>query len=227
MGVKSEAATRRLYMDFKEIALKELNGEDVSAAVAAIPEDKQKEYMTVSLAVAREEKAKELAAVSGLRKAKADLVDKTGEAKQNEAVESQKRARLEQVDKAKKLFIAKYGPDEKQIALIEEEFKKEDSGKFDAELIVEDFKKAFVKIDPDSFIKAKSDIAQLSKNADVYLANMASGGGSTGGSDNGKQFSPQAYVVVREAAKKGLNLTLEEAEKGLKQGDSWNYSSKK
>lgn len=211
-------------MDIKEIVTKELNGEDVSALTKDFTDDQKKEYTKTYLSIGNELKTKTLSEVSGLRKAKADLESKNTDASTKKFEEFQEKSRKEQITKARNKIISDFALTPEETTKLDAEFLKEDSGNIDSELIYGDFKKAYVKIDPDKFINANRVKNELEKNAAEAMAGAA-GGGNSGGGGTEKKFSAQAYEIVKQAHKEGVSLTLEQAEKGLKFGKGWNKTA--
>lgn len=214
-------------MDIKEIAAKELNGEDVSTLISAFTDDQQKEYSTTFLGMAKEAKTKELAEVSALRKAKADLQDKTKSLTDEDAKKYQEQHRSEQIGLARTRIVAELGLTAEQATALDESFKTEDSGKASSDLIYADFKRAYVKSDPDGFINAKKKAQEFEKGAAEAMADAAGGGSNNNGGTPPKTYSPQVYEYVKEAQKQGIALTLEQAEKGLSFGSGWNVPKAK
>ncbi len=209
-------------MDIKEIVGKEIAGEDVSALVKDFSDDQKKEYSKTFLALAEEKKKAAIEGLAGIRKATEKI---TEEGKNKAQEEFQKTFRGEQVTKARNKIISELGiTDADQLKKLDEEFAKEDSGKMDADFIIEDFKKAFVKINPDAFIAAKKKTEADEKAAADFIKQSAGGGGTgggPGGDNGGKKYSPQAYQVVKDAHAQGLKMTLDQAEAGLKMGGDW------
>ena len=225
-------------MDFKEIAVKELSGEDVSDKVKDFTPEQKSEYLKVFSAEAdvkkqgiladinkaTTDKDEELKAVEALRKEKQRLTVKpeTDPAHSGQEVEEyKKQQREEQIQKARSRFVKDFNLSDDDLSKLDESFKTEDSGKLDADFIYEDFKKAYVKSNPDRFIEAEREKRRLEANANEFNAQGAGAKGGSGGGEKGKEYSSAVHQAVKEARKAGLELTLEEAEKGLKFGNTW------
>jgi len=202
-------------MDIKEIAGKELGGEDVSELVKDFTDEQTKEYNKTFLSLSKEAKSKDLAEVVALRKAKADLKQKTDDLSSDQAKQFHEKARGEQLVKARSKFLADFGLTEDTAKSLDEEFKSVDSGKIDADLIYGDFKKAYAKANADTLIEAQRANKILEKNAVDYNASSAGSSNSGGGSSEGKKYSNEAYEAVKAARVQGIPLSLDDAEKGL------------
>jgi hypothetical protein len=168
-------------------------------------------------AKADQEIADTLEKLKGLRAEKNRVNEKVKEGES----EFNQRFRGEQLQKAKAKFIADFNLSDDERASVEESFSKIDSGAIDADLIYSDFKKAFALSNVDSLIEAKKRKEELEKNAADFM------GESIGGTDvkpvEGKTYSPEAYDYIKQARKEGISLSLEEAEKYVKQGNKRTY----
>lgn len=214
-------------MEIKDIVAKEIAGEDVSTLVKDFTDDQNKEYTKLLISEGKAAAKVELDKVTGLRKAKADLESKKDEGQNDEFKKFKETTRNEQITKAYNKFVADMGLTTEDAVKLSEEFKVEDSGKIDAELIYGDMKRAYVKMNPDKFIEAEKSKKEFEKNASMFNSAAANGGGSGAGGDDGKKYSPQVYEIVKEARKNGIEMSLEKAEKGLKFGNGWATTSGK
>lgn len=211
-------------MDLKTIAAKELSGQNVDSDISTLDDAQQKEYVKTYLSLAKEEKAKELEALKGLRSATAAVgagKQQDEEARKKAESDYQTRQRSEQLQKAKARLISEFKLSDEQLKKVEEGFKTEDSGAVDADFIFSDLKKAYVKTDADSLLEARKKNAEFEKNAADLVASAAGASGSGAGGDNGKQLNPEVLKVVRAAKAQGVPMTYDEAERGLKRGKTW------
>lgn len=210
-------------MDIKEIARKFVAGEDVKELIKDFDETKIVEYRREVKSLAEAEAEAERGKVTGLRnerqRLETDLQGKTEEIKKKAQDEVTTKIRTEQIAKARSRFMAEQGLDEEKMKSIDESFKTEDSGKIDADLIIPDFRKAYAKANADKLIQAERDAAASARAAAEFMAGAAGAGNPGGGSpDQGKKYSPAVLDMVREAAKKGIPLSPEQAERGMKGG---------
>lgn len=203
-------------MDIKEIAQKSFAGEDVSSLTKDFTDEQKVAFTKAELELATNAKNEALGEVTALRKEKTRLADLTS--KQGE--DFQKQVRSEQVDKASAKIAAEFGLSPEEVAKVRETFTKVDTGKVDADLIYEDMKRAYVVVNADSLIQAKKDKEQFEKNAAEFNSGAAAGGSSNGGGSGSgdKQYSQEVHDMVKEAGKRGVQLTLEQAERGMKSG---------
>jgi len=102
---------------------------------------------------------------------------------------------------------------------IRDTFKKLDSGAVNVDNIVKDIRKAVLASKPDEFLDAAQKLKDFEKGADDYNRTMAGNtGGNTRDEDKGKQYSKEAQDMVRESARRGQKLSLEDAENYLTKG---------
>ncbi len=102
---------------------------------------------------------------------------------------------------------------------VRDTFKKLDSGAVNVDNIVKDIKKAVLATNPEVFLEAKKKAEEFEKGAEEFNRNSAgNAGGNTKDEDKGKQYSKEAQDMVRDAARRGTKLNLEEAENYLKNG---------
>lgn len=161
-----------------------------------------------------EKKTKTIEEIKALRQEK-QRVKTLAETTQQEF---SKKFREEQIGKAKQRFYSEFSDlDEQSKKAVDEEFVRTDSGKIDAENIYQDYVGAYAKLNAPSLIEAKKEKEKLEKNAAEYNAQMASSMGS-GQPTEGKTYSQEAYDIVKKAVQEGLRLTLDEAERVVKQG---------
>lgn len=207
------------HMDIKEIATKVINGAKVEDVIKDVPEDKKTEFLTILASLAKEESDKALETLKG-RRAANQAIEADKEKLETEAVTKvRSQIRSEQVTKARARFMSDHGLTEEQMKPVDDAFKTTDSGKFDADLIIPDLRRAYGMVHADTLIESEK-IARESQKSAAEFNSAATAGGSTGGggNDGGKVYSPRIHEWVREAAKQGIHLTLDEAERGLKGG---------
>lgn len=177
----------------------------------------------------RAERKKEEDAVAALREAKRKQEELAADA-QRKADQAnltfEQKFRAEQTDKAKAKIFAQLGVEKEEEKLaIEEHFKKLDSGKTDVDNIAKDFLKAAVAANPERYLEAVNRVKDFASGAAGFNASgaMSPGGSGEGGGEN-KKFSREAQEFVRQSAKHGKPVTLEEAEAYLKNGDPSRHS---
>lgn len=198
-----------VHMEIKEIAGKIVLGEDVSELTKDFTTEQKVELEKETLNLATEAKNKELAEVSALRKEKTRLQAKADEATKD----VQERIRSEQSVKAKVRLVKEFNLSPEDSAKVDMGFKTE---AFDADLIYEDYKRQYAYTFADRLIKDSQEKVTLEKNAAQFMSGSAGGtSGGAGGGGEGKTYDPAIYEMVKEAQKRGINLTLEQAEKGM------------
>lgn len=206
-------------MDNKKIIEKALKGEDYSAdTVDFTPE--QKTALGVEILNAADAAAKaELAKVNGLRQEGQRIIAKTEEEKKKGEQTFTDKLRDEQIQKAKTRFYSDkaFPITEEQKVLLDAEFKRLDTGKIDADLIFNDLKKAYVAVNADTFLAEREKSIEDKANAARYNAG-ASFASHAAASPDGKEYSQEAKAAVAAAQKQGLKLSLDAAEKVVKQG---------
>lgn len=117
------------------------------------------------------------------------------------------RFRNEQVEIAKGKFFAQFGiPAEKQ-GEYEETFKRLDSGKVSAELIIEDLKGVHAFLNRDSLLTAQEQQRQMEANAAAANAAAAGPSGSAPSTTKREEHSDEAVALSKEA---GVDVTKAE-----------------
>lgn len=176
---------------------------DESLAFRDKRRDEEKKFNdTTTLSKAEEER------LAGLRK---DADAEEERLKGTRSANSQYRE--EQLGKAKTKFFETYNiPADKQVAY-EEEFKKQDSGKIDPELIIKDFEKAHVVLNSDAYLETERKQREMERNAEGYNAGAA-GGHSAGPQGQQKpKFSEATQKLAEESG-----ISVEAADKIEKEG---------
>ena len=206
-------------MDIKELATKVIGGASIDETIKSL-DDAQKTSFYQELTSQRKAEADaEQARLVALRAEKTRLETQKNDAESDALVKVRSQIRTEQVQKARSKFVSEMGLSEDQMKSVDEAFKTEDSGKFDADLIIPDLRRAYAKANSDVLINVQKAQADQQKNAAQFNAQNASGGSFGGGtSADGKTYSPQTLEWVRAAAAQGISLTPEQAEAGLKGG---------
>lgn len=206
-------------MDVKELATKVINGSPVEEVTKDLDEATKplfyKELSAQTKAAADAEQAR----LAALRAERTRIETQKADVENEAVVKVRTQIRGEQVQKARAKFMAEMGLKEEDMKGIDDAFKTEDSGKFDADLIVPDLRRAYAKANSDALIEAQRLQAEQRKSAAMLNNQAATGGNPGSGSDtSGKSYSPQVLEWVREAARQGITLSPEEAERGLKGG---------
>lgn len=209
-----------------KVSLDELNDEQKEQYRDALKEkaeetrkeaDEAKSELTGFRAAKRAESEK----VEKLRKEAEEWESKLSKAKDeieknNETLENSRKEitqfRQEQIQKAEEKFFKEHPDLDKDD--IKDKFARLDSGKVDPDLIYKDFLSAYAASDPEGYIKSKSKMEEMEKNAQARINEEA---GSKGGSEpTGKeegQVSEEAKKLAKDA-----DISEEAAEKQLKQG---------
>ncbi len=212
-------------MIMDELLEKYLNGEIAKEQFDAeleklSPEDKVKAEETISSpefrAKAKAAGDKELERVEGLRKERQRLEKEPPKTDTDYAA----TLRKENVQKAaQRLFTTFKIPAEDQQHYLDV-FGKNDSGHVDTDLIFTDFKRIYAAEHSDELIKIAGEYAQMEQGAEEFNANNggAAGGSGDGGGDGGKKYDSAVHEWVKESAKKGIKISLEDAKKVLDRG---------
>ncbi len=217
-------------MDTKEIAKKVLEGGNREELIKDLDET-QKAQFYIDLRDAGKVAADvELEKINARRKE----LDRIGEKKVEVEGEAAKKVsdqirfdqiRSEQITIARNQFKTRMGLTDEQMSNVDEAFKSEDSGRMTADLIVNDFSRAYAKANAETLIETQKKVATFERNAADFSSGSASGGSSGGGGDQGgKQYSQAAIAYAEDARKRGIKLTLDEAERGLKAGAVRHFS---
>lgn len=185
--------------------------EERESLLSTLSPEQMVEYKTK----AREAFEAELAKASAARKEKARvdalIAEKNQEIEKVNQTTSQFRS--EQVAKAKDRLIAELKPSAEKLPEIEAMFSKLDSGKVDADLIYQDMKKAFVAVDPDSFLAAQN-VAGAAAAAAAAATTAAAGSSSAAPSGmEPKKFSEQTTAFAQQ-----IGATEEQAQRIMKDG---------
>lgn len=195
----------------------ELKKEEFDAEVAKLSEEEQKKLETPEVR-ARLKKAAddELKRIEGLRAEGRRIEDRNN---QPQGHDYGAILRKENVEKAANKFFTEFKVPAGEQQHYRDAFQTNDSGHVDTDLIFTDFKRIYVAEHSDELLSIKSKYDDLEGGAEEFLEDNsgAPGGGGQGGGDQ-KKFSPAAHEYVKEAAKKGIKLTLVDAERVLTRG---------
>lgn len=155
--------------------------------------------------------------VAALRKEGKRLNDKSDDGGGSDYASTMRK---ENVEKAfTKLFTAYSIPAEQQ-QLYRDLFKTNDKGHVDSDLIFNNLKGIYASQNSDSLLEAQERIKQMEHGADDFNeagAGNAGGSGDGGGGDK-KKYSQEVLDWVKESKRRGVDITLEQAEKVLTQG---------
>lgn len=167
--------------------------------------------------------------VSGLREAKRvendRVVNAKAEADRLEAAAKAEREknqpqtpemrqfREEQILKAKnKLFSTVELTDEQKV-VVEEKFKRLDSGKIDSDLIYEDFLSSVAAANPQKYMSLSEKQRESERAAALELERQAAAGGAPPTGEQKKKFSDEALALASQAG-----ITPEAAQKQTQEG---------
>ena len=130
-----------------------------------------------------------------------------------------KQFREEQVQKARLKLgsLVKLSPED--MVQVEAVFIKLDSGKMDADFILQDFLSAVAAAKPEVYLDAKKKLEDMEKGAAQHTRQQAGGSDSAPPGQEPKKFSDQAMKLAQEAG-----ITPEAAQKQLTQGMSRTYN---
>lgn len=170
--------------------------------VAGFREAKRAEADKVAKLKEESEKAEKL--ISEAKAAKESLEASRGQITQ---------FRQEQIEKAKSKFYSSFTISDEDKVKVEENFKRLDSGKVDADLIFKDFVSSYAASNPEGYIEAKKKLADMEKGAASANANAAGNHSSSPGGGDPKKFDEKTIKVAQEAG-----ITPEAADKVLKEG---------
>lgn len=205
-------------MDIKEIATKVVAGGNVEELTKGLDDTQKGQFYIVLREIAKTEADKELENLKGRRAAtaavKADEEKLEGEA----VIKVRTQIRGEQLTKARSRFMADNNLTEEQMKPVDDAFKTEDTGKFDADLIIPDLRRAYAKAHAETLLGFEKQNKEQQRQAAEANAAGATGGATGSGGSGEKTYSPQVHEWVREASKRGIQMTFDEAERGLKGG---------
>lgn len=127
--------------------------------------------------------------------------------------------RTEQIEKAKRKLMEKVKLSPEQLAVVEEKFKRLDTGKADADFIYEDLLSALAAANPSKFLELSQEREAAERRAAEELESQAAGaGGSGGGGGEPKKFSDAVMDLAKKAG-----ITPEAAKRQLDGGMSRTY----
>ena len=200
-------------MDHKEIIDKAINGEDVAELTKDFTEEQTHEFNVNLRKAVNEAKEKDLEALKALRLEKKRVAEKASD---NDAVV--KQFREEQVGKAKEKFFsdARFPLTTEQKAEFEENFKRLDTGKVDADLIFKDLTRIYAYMNGDSLLSSQEKLKDMEKQAQEFNAQGAFGSsGSPSGDGDDSKYSDSAKALYKAWQKAGYGptYTLDKAQR--------------
>ena len=214
-------------MDTKEIVEKVLKGEDYSALVKEVPEEKQ---MEVRLAVRDALDSQVKAKVGDVKKATEDLISvRKGiddiKAKQNadlpNVLDSFKK---EQIEKAKRKFFAdaRYPVTAEQRILIENEITAKGVTSTDSDFVFDEIKKIYGSINVDNLVAEREKAVEGARGATKFTTRQA-GGGNTGPTGAPDKYSKGVRELWESVVASGhKNFTLDQAKGLFEKGRNFN-----
>lgn len=196
----------------------EVSKEELSALVDDLAPDEQIRFRKL----AAEDVKNTLSQMTALRKEK-NRVESKIEEKPETPPEPQPNPmdafRQEQLLKAKEKFRKDYGLDDTQMAGIEEQFGRVDSGKIDADLIYRDLVGTYALVNSDSLLESRNQVQKMKDGAANATMNAAGSVSSDPGAGNTKiEYSAEATTLAEQAG-----IPVEAADKYLKEGLSQRY----
>ena len=206
-------------MDTKEIVEKVLKGEDYSALVKEIPEDKQPEILlAVRDALDSQVKAK----VDDVKKATEDLIGvRKGiddiKAKQNADIPNVLDSfKKEQIEKAKRKFFSdnRYPVTAEQRILIENEITAKGVTSTDSDFVFDEIKKIYGAMNVDTLIADREKAAEGARGATKFTTRQAGASGTGPGGEPDKYSKGVRELWESVVASGHPNFTLDQA-KGL------------
>lgn len=154
-------------------------------------------------------------------KADADLAAKGGQQQQQQAATTfEEKFRNENISEGFARVFSDMGIEKDEDKQgVRDLFKKIDSGAVNVDNIVKDIRKAAVAFNPDTYVEAVKQVKDFQKDADDFNKSQASNaGGNTRNEDTGKQYSKEAQDMVRDAARRGQKLSLDDADNYVSKG---------
>lgn len=143
-------------------------------------------------------------------------IDKVGIKKDSESDTTlATKIRDENFKKAKDEFFKKMGIKEEDKSSFEEGFKKYDSGAILAENIIEDMKSYFAATHKDEYFSYLEEKQTREREAEDLIAQNAGGAGNGGSAGGQKKVPKEVQAFIDASAKRGINLTPEQAEKRI------------
>lgn len=210
-------------MDNKEIVQKALNGEDIADLIKDKPEEEQTQ---IKLEISKEADRLSKENLEKLKGTSREVERRGGKKEDDEDPEKENQVltqfRSEQVLKAKNRLIndPRFPLTEAEKSELDKVFSRIDSGKVDADLILEDYMAAYAVVKRTDLISAKEKTEKMEKDAAAFTSAGANASGGISQEDASK-FSTAAQELFRSWQKAGLtgkNHTLERAEQVVSQG---------
>lgn len=168
---------------------------------------------------AKKETGDTFSTLKALRKEKNRVEKKIEVSPAKDEVNYGEKFRQEQIAKAKDKFFKDRGITEAEQSAYEEAFKNSGSKNVDSELIYRDFQSIYASRNASRLLEQEDKLKEMEKNAAEY--NLAGAGpGATAAGDDDKKYDTAVYQFVERSRKAGTPLTLEQADKYLRQGNS-------
>lgn len=165
-----------------------------------------------------------LSEISGLRKEREKVKEQKIEA-EKPPVDFMEKFRAEQVEKAKRKLFADFEVEDKDRAAYDADFARMDDGAVDADLIFENLKRIYAARNVDKLLSARNNASSGASGAADYIARQAGGAGKSGSPSSMKEDDPRVTRVVEAARREGIEMTADEARRGLeagmKKGSNW------
>jgi len=168
----------------------------------------------------REAKRSETDRVAKLKE-EGDRIDREIAAKKQETPPSNpemSQFRLEQVSKAKARLYSEVKLTEEEKVVVEEKFKRLDTGKVDADLIYVDLLSAVAASNPTKFFELTKGQQEAQRMADDEIQRQAELAGGAPSGNEPRKFSEEAVALARKAG-----ITPEAATRQVTQGMSRTY----
>ena len=202
-------------MEHKELVEKYVNGElDDAGFTAEFDKLDEAGKKTVTEGL-KEAKPRILSEISGLRKEREKVREQKVEA-EKPPEEFIAKFRSEQIEKAKKRFLADKELDDTEKATLEANFTKLDDGAIDADLIAENLKRVYAYSFPDKALATK--VANGAEGAADFISRQVTAAATTGSPREIKEDDPRIARILKAAREEGIEMTAEEAKRGLLAG---------
>jgi hypothetical protein len=170
------------------------------------------------VAALREAKRVEQQRVDQLKKDAEDIAEKNRHAAENPPESRQPNSeisqfRSEQIEKARKQLLSQVKLTDEERTVVEDKFKRLDSGKMDADLIYLDFLSAVAAANPTKYLDLTKQRAEQERVAAEMVAADAEAGNAAPGGQQPKKFSDEVMSLAKK-----VGITPEAAQKQISQG---------
>ncbi len=209
-------------MDHTELVEKYVNGDIDDAVFNAEFEKLEAPAKTEVTQKLKEAKPKILDEMSALRKERERIKAQKVEA-EKPPEDFIKKFRVEQKEKAMKRFFSEKGVEEADQAVVRANFEKLDEGAIDADLISDNLKRVYAYSFPDKLVTVSKEAGEA--GAAGFNSRQVGGARNSGGPTILKEDDPRITKVLEAARREGIDMTPEEAKRGLeagmKKGSAW------